>query len=211
MARKKTKTTAKKATAKKTVSKAEQRERTRARLIALARDEFGKRGYTGVGTERLVARAKLTRGALYHQFADKRALFQAALEDAQGDIVAAIGRAVENAADDWSILRDGCHAFLREASRPEIRRIVLIDGPAVLGWSEWRRIDAANGIKELREGLRVMMEKKVIKAAPLDALTFMLSGAMNDGALWIADADDTETALGRAMETMDMLLEGLRA
>ena len=87
----------------------------------------------------------------------------------------------------------------------------MIDGPAVLGWSEWRRIDAANGIKELREGLRVMMEKMVIKAAPLDALTFMLSGAMNDGALWIADADDTETALGRAMETMDMLLEGLRA
>ena len=195
---------------KKVMAKAEQRERTRRRLVALAREEFGKRGYAGVSTERLVARAKLTRGALYHQFPDKQALFRAALEDAQGDIVAAIGKAVAEATDEWAVLRDGCHAFLEAASRPELKRILLIDGPAVLGWEEWRRIDDENGIEELRVGLQDLMNKGVIREGPVAALAAMLSGAMNDGALWIAAAADRDTALREAGATMDLLLEGLR-
>ena len=196
---------------KEKISKKEQGELTRGRLLAIARDEFSKRGFAGVSTEKLVARAGLTRGALYHQFKDKRALFLACLEDAQGEIVEAISVAVENAADEWAILKDGCRAFLEAASRPELRRIVLIDGPAVLGWDEWRRLDAENGVKELREGLKVMMNHNLIKPRPLDALAMMLSGAMNEAALWIAAADEHEIALKEAGETMDALLDGLRS
>lgn len=192
------------------MTKSAQRERTRRRLLQLAREEFSKKGFAGLATERLVARAKLTRGALYHQFADKKDLFRAVFEDAQGEIVAAIVAAAEAAPDDWSVLRDGCRAFLEAASRPQIQRIVLVDGPAVLGWEEWRRIDAENGIRELRAGLADLMEKKIIKKGDVEALAFMLSGAMNDAALWIAAAESRDQALSTASATLDLLLEGLR-
>lgn len=200
------------------VTKAEQREATRRRLVALAREEFTKHGYAGVGTERLVARAKLSRGALYHQFADKQDLFRAVLEDAQAEIVTAIGAAVERSIaeyDDpgaaaWAALRLGCHAFLDAASQPERSRILLVDGPAVLGWDEWRRIDYESGVKELIIGIQQLMDAGLIVRRPVDALAYMLSGAMNEGALWIASAKDRKTALKDGCAAMDALLDGLR-
>ncbi len=199
-------------------TKAGQREATRRRLIALAREEFTKHGYAGVGTARLVARAKLSRGALYHQFTDKQDLFRAVLEDAQAEIVAAIEAAVERSVAEhkdpgeaaWAALRLGCRAFLDAASQPERSRILLIDGPAVLGWDEWRRIDYENGVKELILGIQALIDAGLITRRPVDALAYMLSGAMNEGALWIASVKDRKAALRDACATMDALLEGLK-
>lgn len=192
------------------VRRSEQRERTRRRLLQLARAEFARFGYEGASTERLVARAGLTRGALYHQFEDKRALFAAVLAEAQADILGAIERAAVMAASPWDSLRDGCRAFLDTASRPTLSRIVLIDGPAVVGWREWRRMDDEHGVQSLREGLRAALGGGAAQNLDLDAMAVMLSGAMNEAALWICHQKDRAEALGKALQVLDCWLEPLR-
>jgi len=190
-------------------SRKDQRKATHSKLISLAREEFTKYGYEKVSLAKLVSRASLTRGALYHQFKDKKELFKATLESVQADIVIAIEKAIKSVPDEWTQMRKGCHAFIEAASRPELCQVVLIDGPAVLGWQEWRRIDEKNGIRELQTGLAELMDNKVIQKQNLQVLTMMLSGAMNEGALWVVSKDKRKQALQAAQKTIDTLLEGL--
>jgi AcrR family transcriptional regulator len=193
-------------------SKSEQRAATRRRLVKLAREEFARRGYAGAATERIVARAKLTRGALYHQFEDKQALFQAVYEDVQREINEQIDAAVAQAADDWSALSVATRAFLKCASDPALQRIVLIDGPAVLGWNERRHLDSENCVSDIRAALAGLMDCGIIERRPLDSLAYIVFGAMTEAALWItsASAEDRQAALDEAAETMDALFAGLR-
>src|SRR6266511_3207663 len=106
--------------------KAAQSEATRAKLLRAARRLFGRRGYADVGTEEIVRTAKVTRGALYHQFADKRELFEAVFEE--------VAAGVAGASDPVEALRAGFLGWLEACSRPETQRIILVDAPAVLGW-----------------------------------------------------------------------------
>ena len=197
--------------ARRPVTKKQQAADTRKRLMKLARSEFARAGYAGLSLEKLVGRAGLTRGALYHQFEDKMDLFRAVLEEAQGEILAAIEESFSSVEDPWQGLRLGCHAFVETASRVDLRRIVLVDGPAVLGWHEWRRIDAQNGVRELRKGLEELMNSGVLKRLPLDALSYMLSGAMNEAALWLAEQKQEAKSLADAQAVLDRFLDSLMA
>src|SRR5436190_15567107 len=114
---------------------------TREALIDAALELFTKRGYADVGTEEIVARAKVTRGALYHHFEDKRDLFRAVFERVEEDLMARIGQSMEAVDDPWQLMLDGVAAFLDACEEPAVKRISLTDAPAVLGWSEWREID----------------------------------------------------------------------
>src|SRR5690606_16100235 len=111
--------------------------------------------------------------------------------------------------DPWQQLQAGCAAFIRAAADPDVQRIMLIDGPAVLGWNEWRAIDETASARHLAEVLTALAESGVIAPQPIAPLTRLLSGAMNEAVLWLAqsagpgDLDDTLAALAR-------LLEGLR-
>ena len=193
---------------KRPASKKQQAADTRRELLRLARTDFASSGYAGLSLERLVGRAGLTRGALYHQFEDKKDLFRAVLEEVQGDVVRAIEKAYRSVDDPWQGLRLGCHAFVETAARPGIRKILLVDGPAVLGWQEWRRIDAENGVKELRAGLEELMEAGILRKLPGEALSYMLSGAMNEAALWLAE-QKRPNALSDARRILDVFLESL--
>src|SRR6476646_3976924 len=120
-------------------SKAAQSEATRAKLLAAARDLFGTRGFAAVGTEEVVRAAGVTRGALYHQFADKRELFEAVFEQLEQEIIlVAEGRMSEHPDDLLAAFRAACRGWLEVCLEPEIERIVLLDAPAVLGWETWR-------------------------------------------------------------------------
>lgn len=183
---------------------------TIAALAAAARKHFTEFGYAASSLEEIAAEAKVTRGALYHHFGNKKGLFQAVLESIQEEI----GQRVETEAalsdDAWEQLVLGCRAFVTAAVEPQIRRILLIDGPAVLGQEAWRRMDEANSMRHLREQLELMQQQGYLKPVPLDALTHFLSGALNESALWIAQNSDVDQSLEETMSVISLFLRGFQ-
>src|SRR3954465_13115999 len=128
-------------------SKAAQSEATRSRLLAAARSLFAERGYAHVGTEEIVRAAGVTRGALYHQFADKRDLFAAVFEELEGELITeAAGRMVGHD-DPLAAMKEACRGWLEACARPEAQQIVLLDAPAVLGYETWREIGERHGLR----------------------------------------------------------------
>mgnify|MGYP000305108759 CR=1 FL=1 len=112
--------------------------------------------------------------------------------------------------DDWEMLKIGCRAFLEVALDPHVARILLIDAPAVLGWMTWRQIDEQNSMRLLREKLTTLRARGIIETASTDALAHLLSGAMNELALWIAGSAEPAHTLDEAAAALDGILERLR-
>ena len=191
-------------------TKAEQRMATMHKLTEIARQVFASEGYAEASLEEIVQRAGVTRGALYHHFESKEGLFRAVLETVQMEVANRIEQAADAEDDLWAQLIVGCRVFLETSIDPTIQRIMLIDAPAVLGWETWRRIDAEQGGKLLEEILVTLTEQGKIKRLPIDALTRLLSGAMNEAALWIAQADDPQRALAEAVTAFEVLLTSLQ-
>lgn len=188
---------------------ADRAEATRAALIAAARTLFVDKGYFNTGTEEIVTAAGVgTRGALYHHFADKRALFRAVFERVEEDLLAAAAADVPpiSALDQ---LRKGLMGFLDASRTPEVQRILLIDGPAVLGWQEWRALEESYGLGALRALLDLAVSEGSLPAQPIEALAHMLLAAIDEAALYIANASDSAAARINAVAALDQLLTGL--
>ena len=189
-------------------TQAERLAATRAALLKAARTIFTEQGYQAAATEEIVRRARVTRGALYHHFEDKRALFDAVVSDVSREIAEKID-AMTPMDDPLKALIVGTGAFLDACLDPAVRRIYLIDAPAVLGWHRWREIDAPQGVRSLRDGVSAMLTARPDDALSVDATTFLLAGAFNEAALWIAEAKD-EKAARRAMDrSLAALIERL--
>jgi AcrR family transcriptional regulator len=181
---------------------------TRAALLKAARTIFAEQGYEAAATEEIVRRAKVTRGALYYHFEDKRALFDAVVSEVAREIATKID-ALTPMDDPLKALIVGTGAFLDACLDPAVRRIYLIDAPAVLGWHRWREIDAPHGVRSLREGVSAMLAERPDDALAVEPTTFLLAGAFNEAALWIAEAKD-EKAARRAMDrSLAALIERL--
>jgi AcrR family transcriptional regulator len=187
---------------------AERSEATRAALIAAARPLFAERGFAGVGTEEIVRAAGVTRGALYHQFADKRELFAAVFEQVESEVTMRTARAAvaSDAGDPLAVLRVGAVAWLDACSEPEVQRIVLLDGPAVLGWDAWRQIGMRYGLGLVENELREAIEAGVLEPQPTGALAHVLMGAIDEAALYVATAEDQAAARAEAGAVLDRLL-----
>lgn len=179
-------------------------------MVQVARTLFSERGYAGTPTEEIVKQAGVTRGALYHHFKGKQAIFMAVFEDVQQEISNRIVAAAEATETPWEQLTAGCRAFLEAFTDPKLQQIVIIDAPAVLGWEQWRQVDAEHGMNDLKYALRELSEAGLIKTLPLDALAHLLGGAMNEAVVWIAQTEDKAQALEEAMSTLEVLLEGIR-
>jgi AcrR family transcriptional regulator len=192
-------------------SKAEQGEATRAGLVEAARELFTERGYGGVGTEEIVRRARVTRGALYHHFADKRDLFRAVHEQIEQEVVDAIAAQMAGAGDPLELLRVGTRAFLDVCTDPAITRVTLIDAPSVLGWEEWREIDMRYGLGLVSAGLQGAIDAGAIPPQPVRPLAHLLLGAMGEAGMAIANAEDPTAARAEIEPALLSLLEGLRA
>jgi AcrR family transcriptional regulator len=182
---------------------------TRAALLRVGRELFAERGYGGVGTEEIVARAGVTRGALYHHFADKRDLFRAVHEELEQALVADIAERIGGIDDPWELIVTGVRAFLDACTDPAIMRISLIDAPAVLGWEEWREIDARYGLGLVSFGLQNAIDRGVLAPRPVRPLAHLLMGAMAEAAMVIANADDPAAAREEVEPPLIALLEGL--
>ena len=188
---------------------------TRAKLIATARALFGERGFQAVSAEEIVRTAGATRGALYHHFRDKEDLFCAVYEELENELTVEIGQAMASSPEvlekgPWEALREGSRLFLQVCRRPEVRRITLIDAPRVLGWERWREIGARYGLGLLEATLTAAIEAGEIEPRPVATLAHMLMGAVDELALMVARAEDSDAAQAEAQATVGWLLEALR-
>ncbi len=187
---------------------------TRAALVAAARRLFVEKGYHRTSTEEVAAEAGVgTRGALYHHFADKQALFEAAFIAVEEDLVVEAAKNLADPADGaLNQLRQGLVGFLDASLTPHVQRILLIDGPAVLGWVKWRELESLYGLGAIRAMLeRAVEEGDLAAGQPVDALAHVLLAAADETALFIANAPDQRAARDQGVRALNAVLDGLRA
>jgi AcrR family transcriptional regulator len=192
-------------------TKAAQREATTKALLDAARELFAERGYAAVGTEEIVQQAGVTRGALYHHFrGGKEELFRAVLVQLSAETFRQVAAAASSSEDPWEELVAGIDAFLDACATREVQRIMLIDGPAVLGWDVWRAIDNDYGLGLLEQALQAAMDAGAMLPGPTNAVAHVLTGALDEAAMVVARADDPSAARAEMGETVRRLLDGLR-
>jgi len=185
---------------------------TRARLQAAGRQLFTLQGYHATGTSDLVALAEVTRGALYHHYADKEALFEAVFREVAEELAAAAAEAASRfTGHPWRQLQEGLQTYLRMvAASPEVQRVLLLDGPVVFGWARWRAIQSDYTFNQLATGLQALIEDGLMVDASPQPLAHLILAALNDAALSIAHAADPETARAAAAAALTTLVDGLQ-
>lgn len=186
---------------------------TRDALVAAARTLFAARGYAEVGTEEIVRAAGVTRGALYHHFADKTELFAAAFESVEVGVAARIATAVSESGetDPIAVMRLGTSVWLDACAEPEIHRIVLLDAPAVLGWERWTEIGNRHNMGLVQALIGQAIEVGRIPEQPVPPLAHTVLGALREAALYIARADDPVQARVDVGNVTDRLIQSLAA
>lgn len=189
---------------------AERSEATRTALVATARRLFGERGYADVGTEEIVRKAGVTRGALYHHFGATEALFEAVFHEVETEVTQRIAAELLESPDPLSALRKGTELFLDACLMPEVRQVTLIDAPTVFGWQRWRELDLQYGLGLVQAGLQGAMETGAIADQPLKPLAHVLMGALIEGGMLVARADDREVARREVESTLGGVLDALR-
>ncbi|CAM4421398.1 TetR/AcrR family transcriptional regulator [Paenibacillus tarimensis] len=180
------------------------------KLLKVARFHFTRYGYVGAALESIVQETNLTRGAVYHHFRNKKELFRAVLEDVMREVAEKVEEGASSSGEPWQQLYMGCRAFIITAVEEQSRRIMLIDGPAILGWGNWREMDKNHSMRLLRAQLGDMQEQGYLRPMPLDALTHFISGGLNEIALWLANEPAPQSALDEAMGSLALLLEGMK-
>lgn len=194
-----------------TPTKAEQADATRSALSAAARQLFTERGYAATSTTEIVERAGVTRGALYHHFAAKDELFRAVFEQLEGEVTRRVAEEALTSADPLEQLRRGTRAYLDACIDPAVQRVVLLDGPSVLGWETWQEIEQRYGYGLVVAGVEAAIGAGLISAQPVEPLAHVLFGALTEAGMVVARADEPRTARVDMEAAMDRLLEGLRA
>lgn len=177
------------------ISRRSNRERsdtTRAAILDAARGLFVTRGYADTSTPDIVAAAGLTRGALYHHFEDKKALFRAVAEREASAVATSIEQATAGGLAARDALKVGARAYFDAMREPGRIRLLLLDGPAVLGKQEMIAIDAAHGQRTLEEGLAEAMASAAPGPDTLSAMASLLSAAFDRAALEIAEGASAE-------------------
>lgn len=197
-------------------TRAQRRDETRRRLLGTAARLMAVRGFHDVSVQDVVVEAGVTKGAFYHHFDSKEGLFDEVVAQAHGAVAAAVRAAADQMGDQLGVrsvgrttvdagvpgasvepLLAGCRAFVATALDERYRRVLLVDGPAVLGWARWRAMDEGGAGALLRTGLTELAASGSLPRLSVEALTRLLSGAMNEAALWIAEAPDASVRAER--------------
>ncbi len=192
-------------------TQAERSAATQGALIAAARRLWGERGYAEVGTPEIAEAAGVTRGAMYHQYADKAALFRAVIEAMDVEIIERIDAAV--AAAQPKSPADTMHAmagaWLDIAGEPEVRQLMLVDAPSVIGWAEYREMSQNNSVEATEQLLKAAIEAGQLRPQPLRPLALVLLGALEEAAMYLARAEDPAQARVEVRAVVSNLIDGL--
>lgn len=189
-------------------AKAERGAATRTALLIAARKLFADKGFTGTSTEAILVETGMTRGALYHHFADKKALFAAVCEDLHAEAERVLLADANAAANSWQAVVDGCLAFVDFMVRPDVRRILILDAPGVLGWAAWNDMDRRHGFGQLIEGIEEAVAEGSLSGDP-DNLAVMINGALNYAVVWAGQSGEPR-AVPRLKAGFVRLMESLR-
>ena len=189
-------------------TRAQMVEDTRAKLIAAGRKAFATKGYAAASMDDFTAAAGLTRGALYHNFGDKKGLLQAVIDQIDAEMLVRQRAAQALGKTPWEgFLNEGI-AYIEMALEPEIQRIMLLDGPAVLGDpSQWPNQTAC--LRTTTETIEALIEKGIVKQVDAEAAARLINGAALNAALWIAAADDPHAVMEKVVDAFRYLAGGL--
>ncbi|NTF06238.1 TetR/AcrR family transcriptional regulator [Agrobacterium rubi] len=191
-------------------TRAQMVEETREKLIIAARKAFATKGYAASSMDDITADAGLTRGALYHNFGDKKGLFQAVIDQIDAEMLARLRIVQEGAETRWLGLLSESTAYIEMALEPEIQRVMLLDGPAVLGDpAKWPNQTAC--LRRIETTVQALVDDGTLKPVDAKAATWLLNGAVLNAALWIAAADDPRAAFPKAVEAFRQMASGLLA
>lgn len=186
----------------------EMMEENRVKLIAAARKAFAEKGYSAASMDDLTADVGLTRGALYHNFGDKRGLLAAVVDQIDSEMALRAQQIGAGAGDDWQCLLAEGVAYIEMALDPVVQRIVLRDGPAVLGDpSQWP--SQSSCLQATLRTVERLISQEILKPVDAEAAARLLSGAALNAALWIAASDDPQDVLPKAVEAFQSLATGL--
>jgi AcrR family transcriptional regulator len=182
-------------------------EENRRKLIAAGRKAFATEGFAASSMDELTASVGLTRGALYPNFGDKKGLFAAVVAEVDSEMAARARLASANAGDDWQQLLAEGAAYIAMALEPDIRRIVLLDGPAFLGDpSQWPSQNAC--LQATKQSVARLIATGVMKHIDAEAAARLLCGAALNAALWVAAHHDPQSVLPKALDAFRFMAEG---
>ncbi|MEN4605093.1 TetR/AcrR family transcriptional regulator [Pantoea agglomerans] len=189
--------------------RAETMEENRAKLIAAARTAFAEKGFAAAPMDELTASVGLTRGALYHNFGDKKGLLKAVVAQVDGEMAQQAKAAASGVSDAWEKLVAEGIAYIRMAMDNEVQRIVLRDGPAFLGDpSQWPSQNSC--LEATRETITRLIDSGIMKPVDADAAAHLLNSAALNAALWVASSSEPEKALPKMIDVFTQLAGGLR-
>jgi AcrR family transcriptional regulator len=192
-------------------TQAERTAATRAVLITAARELFATKGFGEVSTQAIADAAGVTRGALYHQFADKTELFAAVYEDLEAELVAEISARIAADLPNGTVeaMRLGARLFLDLCTAPQVQQIALIDAPSVLGWERWRAVGSKYGLGVIEAMLTQGVAEGSIPEQPVRAGAHVLLGALDEAALYVSRAGDPERAREDMYAVCDRMIDGI--
>jgi AcrR family transcriptional regulator len=191
-------------------TQAERRASTVGAITRAAEELFAERGFAGTPVDEIVARAGVTKGAFYHHFTSKEEVFLAVLEGMQAALVGRVIAAATAGGDALARLKRGCRAFLNACTDPAVQRIVLLDGPAVVGWDKWREIDSRHFGALFAQGVAQAMDDGLLARRPIEPLVQLLIGAATEAAMVAARSKTPKKQVGALMAGLESLLDGLR-
>ncbi|MEK4580846.1 MULTISPECIES: TetR/AcrR family transcriptional regulator [unclassified Bacillus (in: firmicutes)] len=181
---------------------------TRAKLLSAAREAFGTVGYVNTSMDDFTASVGLTRGAIYHHFGDKKGLLEAVVKEIDMEMDNKLRKVSDEAEGNWEGFVGRCRAYLTMALNPEIQRIVLRDAPAVLGNSYYQS-SQSQCLTTMAEILQQLMKDSIIEKTDCEALARFINGGLVDLACWIANSEDAEMQLSKALHSLSLILDGL--
>ncbi|MDV3124172.1 TetR/AcrR family transcriptional regulator [Mycobacterium sp. 21AC1] len=184
---------------------------TREALITAARELWGERGYAEVGTPEIAKEAGVTRGAMYHQFADKAALFLEVVEVVEQDVMNRMATlvAASGAATPADALRAAVDAWLEVSGDPVVRQLILLDAPSVLGWAGFRDVAQRYSLGMTEQLLTEAIKAGQLAKLPVRSLAHVLIGALDEAAMAIATADDPKRARKEIRQVLRRLIDGM--
>ncbi|MDR0359296.1 MAG: TetR/AcrR family transcriptional regulator [bacterium] len=189
--------------------KAERGQATRDRLVAVATRLFAELGYEETSIEQVLHESGVSRGALYHHFGGKEALFEAVLEEVEQDIGRRLQADIAEADGLLALIRAGCLGWIRMTADPVIQQVLLVDAPSVLGWQRWRELDEQHTLGEIKALLAAVAQEGRLDPAQVDLMAYVWIAVMNEIALYIARAEDGEAARREGEAVVDTFLQRL--
>jgi AcrR family transcriptional regulator len=187
----------------------EQGQATRAALIDVATELFATNGYEATAIPALLQVAGVSRGALYHHFESKEALFEAVLKAVEARVMARVTRSARAANDPLDALRRSSAAYLAMCREPAVRQISLLDAPSVIGWQRWREIDEQHAFGLVKASIAAIAAAGRVKPELVDVVAHMVLAALLEVALLVARADEGRLAIRRGQAAIDELLMAL--